>query len=112
MNNNGYYPSGADVPEAPWNDEELPEKEIDVEVTVVLTKVVKVKVNDYEIIDQGKDESGEYFEDIDYSNCNLREAVLNQTLLPHEGYIRIPYGTKAFYDLKDWELEKLNCELY
>lgn len=78
------YPIGADNDLAPWNQEENPEREIEVTVSVTLSKTIKVKVSDYDIIDSGKDEDGEYFEDIDYSNCDLKEAVINQELLPQD----------------------------
>ena len=84
MYNNYDYPCEADGPNAPWNQEENPEREIEVTVSVTLSKTIKVMVSDYDIINSGKDEDGEYFEDIDYSNCVLKEAVTNQGLLPQD----------------------------
>lgn len=78
------YPMGVDTPDAPWNQEENPEREIEVIVSVTLSKTIKVKVSDYDVINSGKDEDGNYFEDIDYSNCDLKEAVTNQELLPQD----------------------------
>lgn len=66
------YPIGADTPNAPWNQVDNPEREIEVTVSVTLSKTVKIKVSDYSITDSGKDEDGEYFEDIDYSKCDLK----------------------------------------
>lgn len=75
MTESGYYPPGAEHdPNAPWNQVDNPEREIEVTVSVTLSKTVKIKVSDYEITDSGKDEDGEYFEDIDYSNCDLKDA--------------------------------------
>ena len=71
MYDNYNYPVGADNAEAPWNQVDPPEKEIEVTVSVTLSKTIKVKVSDYEIVDSGKDEDGEYFEEVDYSNCDL-----------------------------------------
>lgn len=82
MYDNYSYPLGVDNPNAPWNQEENPEREIEVTVSVTLSKTIKVKVSDYDIVDSGKDEDGNYFEDIDYSNCDLKEAVENQIILP------------------------------
>lgn len=78
------YPAGSDTPNAPWNQSENPEKEIEVTICISLSKTVKIKVSDYEITDWGKDEDGHYFEDIDYSNCDLKGAVEEQITLPHE----------------------------
>lgn len=80
------YPIGADNDLAPWNQEENPEREIEVTVSVTLSKTIKVKVSDYNIIEAGKDEDGEYFEDIDYSNCDLKEAVERQIRLPQNKF--------------------------
>lgn len=78
------YPIGADNDLAPWNQEENPEREIEVTVSVTLSKTIKVKVSDYDIIDSGKDEDDNYFEEVDYSNCDLKEVVINQELLPQD----------------------------
>lgn len=73
MTESGYYPLGAEHdPNAPWNQVDNPEREIEVTVSVTLSKTVKIKVSDYSITDSGKDEDGEYFEDIDYSKCDLK----------------------------------------
>ena len=69
------YPIGADTPDAPWNQVENPEREVEVTISITLSKTVKIKVKDYEIVDSGRDEDREYFEDIDYSNCDLKSAV-------------------------------------
>lgn len=85
MIESGYYPSGAEhSPNAPWNQVDNPEREIEVTVSVTLSKTVKIKVSDYQITDSGKDEDGEYFEDIDYSDCDLKCAVEEQTKLPQD----------------------------
>ena len=55
MYDNYNYPLGADNPDASWNQEENPEREIEVTVSVTLSKTIKVKVSDYDIIDSGKD---------------------------------------------------------
>ena len=78
------YPMGSDTPDAPWNQSENPEKEIEVTVCISLSKTIKIRVSDYEITDCGKDEDGYYFEDVDYSNCDLKGAVEEQITLPHK----------------------------
>ena len=45
MSESGYYPAGAEYdPNAPWNQVEYPEKEIEVTVLVSLEKTVKLQV--------------------------------------------------------------------
>ena len=97
MTESGYYPPGAEHdPRAPYNEVETPEREIEVTVSVTLSKTVKIKVSDYEIIDSGKDEDGEHFEDIDYSNCDLKSAVKEQITLPQD--------TCKGWDVDDYEV--------
>lgn len=90
--NNYDYPIGADNKSAPWNEKENSEREIEVTISVTLSKTTKIKVSDYEITNSGKDEDGEYFEEIDYSNCDLEEAVKEQIKLPQDTY-------------KDWNID-------
>lgn len=88
------YPLGAEYdPRAPYNQEENSDKEIEVEVTLTSKKIVKITVNDYDIVDKGKDEDGTYWENIDYSNCCLEGAVRDQIELP-----------------KDWDIEDIDVE--
>lgn len=106
--NNYEYPEGADNKRAPWNQSDLPEKEIEVLVSITLSKTVKVKVSDYEITDSGKDEDGEYFEDIDYSDCDLKSAVKEQVTLPQDGYLYVRgdhEDCKLIEDLSNWSVD-------
>ena len=111
LNNNSNYPlmSQSEWDNAPWNQEENPEREIEVTVSVTLSKTIKVKVSDYDIINSGKDEDGEYFEDIDYSNCDLKGAVEKQIVLPQKAWDYIAPKTnedvKAIFDLKGWNVD-------
>ena len=103
------YPLGANTSDAPWNQTNE-EKEIEVTVSITLSKTVKIRVSDYTIVDSGKDEDGEYFEDIDYSDCDLKRAVENQITLPNEAYLYIGddpnYFPKQYNDLKDWNVDE------
>ena len=105
------YPMGADTPDAPWNQADNPEREVEVLVSVTLSKTVKIKVSDYEITDSGKDEDGEYFEDIDYSNCGLKGAVEEQIILPQNAWDYIAPESKkeaqAAFDLKGWNVDEM-----
>lgn len=110
MTESGYYPPGAEHdPNAPWNQEELPEREIEVTVSVTLSKTVKIKVSDYTITDSGKDEDGDYFEDVDYSDYDLKGAVEEQITLPQNAWDYIAPKSKkevqAIFDLKGWNVD-------
>lgn len=102
--NNYDYPLGADNKYAPWNEVETPEKEIEVGVSFTLSKTVKVRVSDY-IIESGTDEEGEHFEDIDYSDCDLKKAVEEQITLPQNVYKHMLPQTKLYEDLKGWSVD-------
>ena len=103
------YPVGADTKDAPWNQVDNPEREIEVTVSVTLSKTVKIKVSDYQITDSGKDEDCEYFEDIDYSDCDLKGAVEEQIVLPQKAWDYIApkskKETQAIFDLKGWNVD-------
>lgn len=78
--NNYDYPMGADTSDAPWNQVDLPEKEIEVTISVTLSKTVKVMVDDYKV-EEDADEDGRYLS-YDFSNCDLHKAVEDQVVLP------------------------------
>lgn len=105
------YPMGADTKDAPWNQADNPEREIEVTVSVTLSKTVKIKVSDYEITDSGKDEDGEYFEDIDYSNCDLKGAVEEQVILPQSAHMYVKGNSKVQEDLSNWYVDDLEINL-
>lgn len=109
--NNYDYPCGTDEPNAPWNQVDNPEREIEVTVSVTLSKTVKIKVSDYEITDSGKDEDGEYFEDIDYSNCDLKGAVEEQIVLPQSAHMYVKSNLKVHEDLSNWCVDDLEVNL-
>lgn len=111
MYNNYDYPCGTDEPNALWNQVDNPEREIEVTVSVTLSKTVKIKVSDYEITDSGKDEDGKYFEDIDYSNCNLKDAVEEQVILPQSAHMYVKGNSKVQEDLSDWCVDDLEVNL-
>lgn len=75
-------PLGAkEDPNAPWNQN--PEIEIEVLVSITLSKSVKVRTSDYKLKSY-TDEDGGYCEDIDLSNTNLKEIIEEQIYLPHQ----------------------------
>lgn len=81
------YPVGADNSSAPWNQEKNPERLVDVCVSITLSKTVSIKVDDYTIIDKEISEDGSYYEEIDYSSCDLKSAVEKQIILPTKDWI-------------------------
>ncbi len=105
------YPMGADTKDTPWNQVDNPEREIEVTVSITLSKTVKIKVSDYEITDSGKDEDGEYFEDIDCSNCDLKSAVEEQIVLPQTAHIYVESNPKVHEDLSNWCVDDLEVNL-
>lgn len=90
----GYYPPGADTKDAPWNEKENPKREIEVTVSVTLSRTVRIKVSDYKVTGVVKDEDGHCYADIDYTDCNLEQAVREQILLPQN-----------LEALKDWTVD-------
>lgn len=101
MAESGYYPAGAEHdPNAPWNQEDIPEREVEVTVSVTLSKTLKIKVSDYTVDSEGN---------VDYSDCNLREAVENQIILPQEAYKYVNSYTfnkhETIEDLSNWDVD-------
>lgn len=115
------YPEGADNYNAPWNQVDLPDKEIEVTISVTLVKTVSVKVNDYRT-EEDADEDGRYLA-YDYSGCDLYKAVEDQVVLPqnlaeftermfnHDLDLKAAgmpkYLKGAIEDCKDWYVDEL-----
>lgn len=72
---------------APWNSN--PEREFEVLVSLTVSKTVKIKTSDYKI-NTYKDEDGDYCEDIDFSDTDLKSIV--------EEHIELP--------AKDWNIDE------
>lgn len=112
MTESGYYPPGAEHdPNAPWNQVDNPEREIEVTVSITLSKTVKIKVSDYKITDSGKDEDGKCFEDIDYSDYDLKGAVEEQIVLPQSAHMYVKNNSKVHEDLSNWCVDDLEVNL-
>ena len=122
MTESGYYPMGAEFDKnAPYNQVESEPLEIEVTVSVTLSKTMKIKVNDYleEIED---DEEGKH-RNIDFSVCDLQSAVNSQIYLPQDsGLIFDNYiskysnlknessyseAKKIVDDLSDWNVDEM-----
>lgn len=122
----GGYPPGAQYnPNAPYNQVDLPEREIEVTISVTLSKTVKVMVDDY-VVEEDADEDGRYLS-YDYSNCDLQRAVEEQVVLPqnlaeytenmfnHDLNLKavgMPrYLKDAIADCKDWCVDEMEVIL-
>lgn len=80
-----YPPGAANDPLAPYNQVDPEPIEIEVTVSITLSKTVKIYVDDYIQEAPEVDEDGHYHKgDIDFSECNLSKAVEEQITLPNE----------------------------
>ena len=85
-------------------------REIEVDVSITLSKTVKVMVDDYVSLGTTIDEDGIIMEDVDYSSCDLKQAVKEQLYLPNEAGNLIKENTtilnnrlnKVKEDLSGW----------
>ena len=114
--NNYDYPLGADNDSAPWNQKDFPEKEIEVTVSITLSKTVKINVEDYRVALEERDEEGELYQVYDFYDCNLKKAVEDQIILPNKAYDHVGYplfesSKKAYDDLKDWVVDDFEVNL-
>lgn len=87
--NNYSYPIGSDTPDAPWNQIDPEPQEVEVTISMTISKTVKVKVTDY-TCEEDWDEEGYHGISYDFSDCNLEQAVKDQIILPTD--------TKEFCD--------------
>lgn len=126
MRESGYYPPGAEFdPNAPYNEVELPEKEVEVTVSITLSKTIKVYVNDYYV--ETEDDGYGHRNFYDFSECDLHKAVEKQVILPHElaeyterifndsadlKAVGIPrYLKKAVNGCLDWQVDEMEVVL-
>ena len=73
--NSNYPPmSQSDWDRAPWNEVELPPKDVEVTISVTVSKTMKVPVRDYTFDEEGN---------IDFSECDLKKAVEENIRLPN-----------------------------
>ena len=71
--NNYDYPEGADNSSAPWNQVDNPEMEIEVTVSVTLSKNFTIKVKDYEVTEEESEDGVDFH--YDFKDCDLVSAV-------------------------------------
>ena len=104
-----YPPGAANDPRAPYNQCENPEVEVEVTVSVTLSKTVKVLVTDYELIEE-VDEDGT-FVGRDFSDTNFLAAVEEQIILPQDASLYVDVGAhlQAANDLSGWHVDEIEC---
>lgn len=107
-----------DGSDAPWCKEDPPEIEIEVTVSVTLSKTVKVMVSDYKV-EEDADNNPSY----NFSDCNLYKAVEEQVVLPqnlavftermfdHDLNLKAAgmpkYLKDSIEDCKDWSVDEM-----
>lgn len=80
-----YPPGAANDINAPYNQVDPEPIEIEVTVSITLSKTVRIYVDDYIQEAPEVDEDGHYYQgNIDFSECNLCQAVEEQITLPNE----------------------------
>ena len=83
MYDNYNYPEGTDTPDAPWNEVSTTPVDVEVTVSITLSKTVTVSVDDY-TAEPNWDEEGYCEPSYDFSECDLKRAVQEQIDLPME----------------------------
>lgn len=74
MIESGYYPPGAEFDSrAPWNEQEVPERQFDVCISQTLSKSTRVTTNDY-VPEVDQDEDGVYESTADTSDTDWEAA--------------------------------------
>ena len=99
------YPMGADTANAPWNQCDPEAQEVEVTVSITISKTVKINVTDYEYFEGESDGENFFPPSYDFSNCDLKSAVEEQVYLPQESYKYLPIGHKATKDLMGWNVD-------
>lgn len=83
------YPEGSDTNNSPFNQKDNPEIEVDVLVSITLSKSMKLKLSDYTL--KKEEYEGNTIDKVDLSNVNLEEKVREQYYLPDNVVSRLNY---------------------
>ncbi len=95
------YPLGAEEnPSAPFNID-IPSKSVEVTVSLTLSKTMKIRTTNYRVLNSGKDEDGEYFEDIEFGDL---KSDVERAYLPHEAYM-FTDDKDIKKDLEGWNVD-------
>ena len=85
MVESGYYPLGADTPNAPWNETELDPVEKEVEFSCTMMRTATVETNNYIPGTWEKDEDGNgYRDDDDFSDTDWLAEFKDTYRTPHQ----------------------------
>lgn len=84
-------------------------KEAEVVVSVTLSKSFKVEVADY-TTEKEKNEDGSTSIYYDFSDCDLKQAVEDQILLPQDAH-KYVNGTYRAKDLEGWNVDDFEVVL-
>lgn len=113
LNNNSNYPlmTQSEWDNAPWNQRDPEPVEVEVQVTIVLTKNIKLPVTDYIVEPGGIDEDGVPMSQLYvFDDCDFHQALKDNVTLPHQ-LADLMEGCKLTkYDVADckgWELEEV-----
>ena len=83
------YPEGSDTNNSPFNQKDNPEIEVDVLVSITLSKSMKLKLSDYTL--KKEEYEGNIIDKVDLSNVNLEEKVREQYYLPDNAVSQLDY---------------------
>lgn len=105
------YPMGTDTSDAPWNQRDPEPVNVEVQVTIVLTKTIELPVTDYIVEPGGIDEDGLTIPNLYiFDDCDFRKALKDNVILPHQLADLVDKGKVSkcnIEDCKNWELEDI-----
>ena len=107
VNMDNYPPGAENDSSAPWCEPELEPREVEVTVSITLSKTLKVEVRDYLIDNLGLDEDGNPWIEYNYKDSDLKSAVEDQIILPNEAYKYTVPNPRFLRDLKGWNVDDL-----
>lgn len=96
---------------APYNEVEHSDEELEIFVSVVISKTIKVKVSDYTIVDAGIDENRIPYVIKDYSTCDIKEAVRNKLGVKDfnlTNFELVGSNPDNIEDTKNWRLDDID----
>jgi hypothetical protein len=124
MYDNYNYPAGADTPDAPWNEREVPEIGLKAEITVLLKKSdVKVFTSNYNFDEDGKIELNDCYSDIEEyyeKQCNSIPKLLGELAKYINGELAVGNISRSrrqelkamLEDCEGWEATDIEAEEY
>lgn len=109
------YPMGADTKDAPWNQEDPPEKSFDVTVSCSLSKDTNITSTDYDYDNELNNPWGDYTTS-EYTPSEIIEFAKQcaKYMLSKEDFkVKSKYGLKKMIDsCTGWNTDEENIEQY